>query len=220
MIKIPDPKKMYDYETNYHLTLDVSRLGKLITHYEIYKKVMNVPGSIVECGVFKGTSLMRFAMFRQLLGNSFSSKIIGFDVFSDDFPDTAYQEDKKTRDEWIAAAGGSSISVSQLISVFERSEIKNFELVAGDVLETVPKYVKDHPELKISLLNIDIDFFEANMCCLENFYDLVMPGGVILLDNYTATHGDTKSSDKFFADKKITIKKFPFALRPCYIIKE
>ena len=47
-----------------------------------------------------------------------------------------------------------------------------------------------------------------------------MPGGVILLDNYTATHGDTKSSDKFFADKKITIKKFPFALRPCYIIKE
>ena len=121
---------------------------------------------------------------------------------------------------WIAAAGGSSISVSQLISVFERSEIKNFELVAGDVLETVPKYIKDHPELKISLLNIDIDFFEANMCCLENFYDLVMPGGVILLDNYTATHGDTKSSDKFFADKKITIKKFPFALRPCYIIKE
>ena len=66
MIKTPDPNKMYDYETNYHLTLDVSRLGKLIAHYEIYKMVMNVPGSIVECGVFKGTSLMRFAMYRQL----------------------------------------------------------------------------------------------------------------------------------------------------------
>ena len=46
------------------------------------------------------------------------------------------------------------------------------------------------------------------MCCLENFYDLVMPGGVILLDNYTATHGDTKSSDKFFADKKNNYKNF------------
>ena len=147
--------------------------ANLIAHYEIYKMVMNVPGSIVECGVFKGTSLMRFAMYRQLLGTSFSSKIIGFDVFSDDFPDTDYHEDKRP-EEWIAAAG-SSISVSQLKSIFERSEIKNFELVAGDVLETVPKYVKEHPELKISLLNIDIDFFEANMCCLENFYDLVMP---------------------------------------------
>ena len=61
MIKIPDPKKMYDYETNYHLTLDVSRLGKLIAHYEIYKKVMNVPGSIVECGVFRGGSAMMIA---------------------------------------------------------------------------------------------------------------------------------------------------------------
>ena len=81
-----------------------------------------------------------------------------------------------------------------------KSEIKNFELVSGDVLETVPKYVKEHPELKISLLNIDIDFFEANICCLENFYDLVMPGGVILLDNYTHAHGDTKSTDTFFAD--------------------
>lgn len=217
---MPDPKKLYDYETNYHLTLDVSRLGKLIAHYEAFKMSMEIPGSIVECGVFKGTSLMRFAMYRQLLGNYFSSKIIGFDVFNDDYPDTAYEEDKKIREEWIASAGGSSISEDQLKEVFESSEIKNFELVSGDVLETVPKYVKEHPELKISLLNIDIDFFEANICCLENFYDLVMPGGVILLDNYTHAHGDTKSTDTFFADKKILIKKFPFALRPCYIIKE
>lgn len=220
MIEMPDPKKLYDYETNYHLTLDVSRLAKLVAHYEAYKIAMDVPGSIVECGVFKGTSLMRFAMYRQLLGTYFSSKIIGFDVFSDDYPDTAYEEDKKVREEWISSAGSSSISTDQLKSVFERSEIKNFELVSGDVLKTVPKYVMEHPELKISLLNIDIDFFEANMCCLENFYDLVMPGGVILLDNYTHAHGDTKSTDKFFKDKKVLIKKFPFALRPCYIIKD
>ena len=220
MIKMPDIKEMYNYETNYHLTLDISRLGKMIAHYEVYKMIIDVPGSIVECGVFKGTSLIRFAMYRQLLGTYFSSKIIGFDVFSDDYPNTAYEEDKKIREEWISSAGGSSISTEQLTTIFERSDIKNFELVAGDVLETVPKYVKKHPELKISLLNIDIDFFEATMCCLENFYDLVMPGGVILLDNYTYAHGDTKSTDEFFAEKRIKIKKFPFALRPCYIIKE
>lgn len=217
---MPNIKKMYDYETNYHLTLDVSRLGKLVAHYEAYKMIKDIPGSIVECGVFKGTSLTRFAMFRQLLGNYFSTKIIGFDVFSDEYPNTAYEEDKKIRAEWISSAGGSSISVEQLTSLFKKLEIKNFELVSGDVLNTVPKYVKDHPELKISLLNIDIDFFEANMCCLENFYDLVMPGGIILLDNYTHAHGDTKSTDKFFSNKRVKIKKFPFALRPCYIIKE
>jgi hypothetical protein len=219
MIIMPDAQKMYEYETNYHLTLDVSRLGKLVAHYEAFKMTIDVPGSIVECGVFKGTSLMRFAMFRELLGNYFSSKIIGFDMFGDDYPDTAFEEDKHTRDEWIASAGSSSISAAQLRENFHKSDIKNFELIAGDVLETVPKYIKEHPELKISLLNIDIDFFEANMCCLENFYDLVMPGGVVLLDNYTAAHGDTKSVDKFFAERDVSIKRFPFALRPCYIVK-
>ena len=51
MIKIPDPKKMYDYETNYHLTLDVSRLGKLITHYEIYKILLkiNLLNQFIKC---------------------------------------------------------------------------------------------------------------------------------------------------------------------------
>ena len=74
MIKMPNIKKMYDYETNSHLTLDVSRLGKLVAHYEAYKMIKDIPGSIVECGVFKGTSLTRFAMFRQLLGNYFLQK--------------------------------------------------------------------------------------------------------------------------------------------------
>ena len=64
MINLPDPAKMYEYETNFHLTLDVSRLGKLIAHYEAYRMARDVPGAIVECGVFKGTSLARFGMFR------------------------------------------------------------------------------------------------------------------------------------------------------------
>jgi hypothetical protein len=220
MISLPDLDKMYDYETNYHLTLDVSRLGKLIAHYEVYKMAMDVPGSIVECGVFKGTSLIRFALFRELFGNYFSSQIIAFDIFGDEFPNTAYEEDQALRDKWIAEAGGSSISPEQMEEVFKWQDIKNYELIAGDVLETIPKYISDHPELRISLLNIDIDFYESTTCCLEYLYDRVASGGVILLDNYTVSHGDTKSVDDFFAGKGVTIKKFPFALRPCYVVKE
>jgi hypothetical protein len=150
-------------------------LAKLIAHYEVYRMAMNVPGAIIECGVFKGTSFVRFALLRELLGNYFSSKIIGFDVFSDLYPDTQFAEDKEYRDYWISTAGPSSISPDQLTEVLERQQIKNFELVAGDVLETVPKYVKDHPGLKVSLLNVDIDFVEPTKCVLEHFWDRVMP---------------------------------------------
>ena len=47
---------------------------------ELFKMTMDIPGAIVECGVFKGASLARFAMFRELFGNTFSKKIL-FSLF-------------------------------------------------------------------------------------------------------------------------------------------
>ena len=73
-IKFPDFKKMYDYETNFHLTMNSERLAKLICHYEIFKKVQNVSGELVECGVFKGTSLARFGLMRELFGSKILQK--------------------------------------------------------------------------------------------------------------------------------------------------
>lgn len=219
MIELPDFAKMYEYETFFHLTMDAGRLGKLVAHYEAYQMVRRVPGAIVECGVFKGTSLTRFAMMRDLLDSTAAAKIIGFDVFGDEYPHTAYQEDHAQRERWIREAGPRSISKAQLETIFGQLGVKNFELVAGDVTQTLPEYVREHPELRISLLNIDIDFVESTLCSLEQLYPRVMPGGVILLDNYGAFHGDTVAVDSFFRDKRVAIKRFPFVSRPCYIVR-
>jgi len=229
MIELPEftAQNMYDAETFFNLSMTIDRVAKFVIHYEAVKMVLEVPGAIVECGVFKGTSFVRFAMLREMLGNYFSKKLIAFDVFSDEFPDTEYEEDKAIREKWIQMAGGSSISTDQLDEILGGKNIQNYDLIAGDVLETVPKYVQEHTALKISLINIDIDFVEPTYCVLQHFYDKVMPGGVILLDNYAGEgltglgcHGDTKGIDEFFKDKNVRIKKFPFASRPCYIVKE
>ncbi len=221
-IKLPNFKKMYDYETNYHLTMNGDRMGKLLCHYEILKQCINIPGEIVECGVFKGTSLTRFGVMRDLIGTKDSAKIIGFDVFSDTFPNTKFKEDKKIRSNWIKNAGGSSISKKQITKVFKKLGIKNFEIIAGDITKTLPKYINKKPELKIALLNIDIDFVESTYCSLKYLYPRVSKGGIILLDNYGFAHGDTVGVDTYFKEMKIKpkIKKFPFITRPCYIIKE
>ncbi|MDA7815682.1 TylF/MycF family methyltransferase [Porticoccaceae bacterium] len=229
MIKLPDytDQVMYDAETIFHLYMKQERLAKFLVHYELFKRANELPGTIIECGVFKGTSLMRFAMLRNLLGTNASSKILAFDVFSDDYPTTDYAEDNEQRQFWIDTAGESSISVDQMTKVMHDRGIGNFDLIAGDVLDTIPNYISENPGLKISLLNIDIDFVEPTLCALENFYDLVVPGGIIIFDNYAGEgdsgkflHGDTKGIDDFFQSTNAEIKRFPFAARPCYMIKK
>ena len=228
MIKLPkfNIQNMYDAETHYNLFMNKERFSKLLIHYEVFKKIKDIPGSIVECGVFKGTSFSRFAMMRELISNSKVNKLIAFDVFNDNFPNTKYKNEKKQREHWIKTAGGSSISTAQLDKIFKKKKIKNYELVKGDVLKTIPNYLKKNPNLKISLLNIDIDFVETTQCVLDNFYSKVSKGGIILFDNYEGigaggTHykGETRTINKFLKKVKKKIIKFPFFNRPSYIVK-
>ena len=229
MIELPKftSQEMYDAETHFNLMMDHERLSKFLVHWEAMKLVQHVPGCIVECGVFKGTSFARFALMRQLLGGDFSSKIIGFDVFSDDFPNTDFEEDKAQREHWIETAGGSSISVEQLSEILQQKRISNFELVAGDATKTIPEYCEKNQGMRISLLNIDIDFVEPTKVALEHLLPRVAKGGIILLDNYAgfgtsglSYHGDTRGIDEVVKDTQIVLKRFPFAARPCYFIKD
>ena len=80
-----DYSKEWEYENGFYLTSHPSRLGKSVVHFEIYKEILHLPGAIVECGVYKGASLIRFATFREMLESQYSRQIIGFDAFGE-FP--------------------------------------------------------------------------------------------------------------------------------------
>lgn len=179
----------------------------------------NLPGSVVECGVFKGNSLCRFAIFRDLFSNRSSKKIIGFDTFGK-FPNTKYKDDEKSRKKFISDAGSESISKEQLLKVLSHKRIdQSVELVKGDITKTVPEYVKSHPELRISLLNIDADIYEPVVTILKHLYPLVVKGGVVILDDYGVFPGETKAVEEYFMDQNVQIKKLPYSMTPCYVIK-
>jgi hypothetical protein len=219
MIKLPNFEKAFEYENNFYLSCNITRISKILSHYEIYKMIKEVPGEIVECGVFKGASYLRFAMFREIFGNPFSKKIIGFDTFSK-FPETTFQDDKKARDKFIDSAGADSISKEQLLQILNQKDLnKHLDLIEGDITETVPDYVKANPELKISLLNLDTDIYEPAVSILEHLYPRITKGGILMLDDYGTHPGETKAVDEYFHNKEVEIKKFSFAMTPCYIIK-
>lgn len=71
-----DTEKAFEYEKGYYATATEARFGKFLVHYELYKKVINLPGAIVECGLFKGNSFYILAHFRDLLESRYSRKLL------------------------------------------------------------------------------------------------------------------------------------------------
>jgi hypothetical protein len=219
MIELPDFERAWDFENGFYLTCDPSRLGKLLAHYELFRLVLASPGAIVECGVFKGASLARFAMLRRLFSSSVEPQIVAFDSFGP-FPKTAHEPDQQLREQFIAAAGGESISTDQLRQVLARKGCdENVELVSGDITQTVPEYVAKHPELTISLLNLDTDLYEPAKVILEQLYPRIVPGGILLLDDYGVFPGETQAVDEYFGGTT-EIRRFAFSATPAYVLKE
>jgi hypothetical protein len=220
MIQLPDFSRTWDFENNFFLSCDKTRMSKILAQYDLFKMAFDVPGCIVECGVFKGTSLSRFAMLRDLFGGDESRKIIGFDTF-EKFPDTKFEDDKGMLEKFCAEAGNESISVEQMRDVLNHKKSNNnIDLIAGDINETIPEYVKKNPALRISLLNLDTDIYEPAVTILEHLYPRIVPGGILVLDDYEIFSGETKAVDDYFKGKNIKIQRLSYARTPVYVVKK
>ena len=209
----------FEAENAFYLTSDSTRLAKSTAHLDLYRRVIGLSGDLVECGVFKGASFCRFAMYRHLFETAEARKMIGFDMFGP-FPSTSFEDDKTLRSEFIENAGTDSIDVDILMSYLASKNCeRNVELIAGDICKTVPKYVAQHPEMRISLINLDTDIYEPAVVILEHLYPKLVSGGILLLDDYGVFPGETQAVDDYFSNKSVQIQRFAFARTPSFVVK-
>ena len=209
--KVVKLSKIYESENIFYLKSHANRLKKALLHYEIYKKISNVPGDIFEFGVFRGCSLIRFATYRDLFRKNYKSKIYGFDDFGK-FTQQSGKKDKIFIKRWKKdlqknSKSDSGISVKELTLIIKKKKFKNVHLIKGNILKTLPKFLKHKKNLKISLLHLDTDVYEPTLFILEKLYDKVQKGGVILIDDYGIANGVTRAVNKFKKIKKIKTEK-------------
>lgn len=215
--KLPPIEDVWDAENSYYLQAPPNRLAKLLYHYELFKMVTDLPGAIVECGVYKGASLMRFAQFRSYLENNDSRKIIGFDAFGE-FPQEKLQlASDQTFVKIFEEAGGDGISKEDLENCLTNKNLTNTLLIKGDVMDTVPQFLDENPYCKIALLHLDMDVYEPTKLCLEAFSDRMVKGGLIVIDDYNSVEGATRATDEFIAQLELTMSKLPFYNVPSFI---
>jgi hypothetical protein len=212
-----DTDRVWDYENGFHLTSHPTRIAKILGQYDVYRRIVGLPGAVVEAGVFKGASLIRLATFREVTESPFSRPIIGFDAFGM-FPGQADETDAA----YIArfeAASGSGIPVAELERALELKGFRNIELVPGDVTETIPAYLERRPELRVALLHIDVDVYAPTRRVLELLWDRIVRGGIVMLDDYGTVAGETRAVEDFFAGRDVTIEKPPTTHVSAFVVK-
>ncbi|ANE53626.1 macrocin-O-methyltransferase [Flavisolibacter tropicus] len=172
----------------------------------------NIEGDMVECGVWKGGSMMLAANKLKSLNNT-SKSLFLFDTFEGmSHPtdvDVTYEhnsakellENQERNPEVANIWCYSTLEEvrANLHSTGYPSEKIHF--IKGKVEQTLP-YGKINT---ISLLRLDTDWYESTKHELEILYDRLVSGGVLIIDDYGHWSGARKAVDEFIANRKLKL---------------
>jgi|TARA_B100001093_G_scaffold48878_1_gene41512 hypothetical protein len=215
-------KKIDIWESYNNLLLsdDISRIRKTLARYELFKKSMNIPGDIVECGVFKGVSFMFWLKCLKIFSSNSSKKVIGFDTFSE-FSKNLEEKEKISAKKYIKESDFKGINPADLSKTAKKVLSNRFELVMGEIEKTSKKYISKNYGFKISLLHLDLDTYSGTKSSLINFFPKVSKGGIIILDEYgNRGWGETDAVDEFLEGKNYKVNLLDNTDSPTgYIVK-
>jgi O-methyltransferase len=169
-----------------------------------------VQGDIVECGVWKGGSMMAAARTLLELGAT-SRNLYLFDTFegmpspgvqdvdleNEPAADLMSQSDKQSSLVWAYSAL-EEVKRNLLSTGYPESRVF---FVKGKVEETIPQNAPS----QIALLRLDTDWYESTYHELVHLYPRLSPGGVLIIDDYGHWKGAKKAVDEYFEEHKLQL---------------
>jgi len=162
-------------------------LTRLLSLYELFKKIISVKGSVIECGVYRGFGLMAWANFSAILEPAnLTRRIYGFDTFSG-FNLVGEKDQSSIRIPQSGELSADSYEeLVKLIQIYDSNRflghVPKVQLIRGDAIETIPCFLKQNPQLVVSLLFLDFDLYEPTKVAIENLVPCMPRGAVIAFD--------------------------------------
>lgn len=218
-------QSVYDAFNTFMFSNDRNVFNKLISKLWFYQMTSHLPGDIVECGVFKGSGLLGWLKILDLYEPHSIKKVMGLDFFDPTFVNDLGGIDKTLmkqvfdRDKNLQLDDVSEEGIRSKILSAGFADSK-FELIAGDVAETSKLLAGTRPGFRISVLYLDMDIDEPTYAALNNLWDNVVPGGVVVLDEY-AYHSwsEANAVDRFIKERGLQLHHLPIKAPTGYIIK-
>ena len=203
---------------NAGLYLRSSAIAKLLFLQELYQMIINVPGIIMEFGVWYGQNISVFENLRAIYEPfNQNRRIVGFDTFSGYASASA-----RERQSDVIAGDGYALPADYpeylraVVNYHERNNvlghIAKHSIIVGDVVETVPQYFRDYPGDIVALGYLDLATYQPTKVCLETVLPHTVPGSVLLLDelNFRDYDGASIAFKEVFAGRKYQICKSKF----------
>ncbi|MCS3472597.1 hypothetical protein M2401_006362 [Pseudomonas sp. JUb42] len=194
-------------------------IAKFITKYELFKKIINVNGSIVEGGVLQGGGTLAWAKLSSILEPvNHTRKIIGFDTF-DGFPSIDTKDTTGSDSDLLvpgALRGSSYEDVLAAVDTYDinrpLSHIQKIELIKGDISHTAKAYLDQNPHLVVSLLYLDVDLYQPTKTLIETFLPRMPKGAIIVFDELNAKSfpGETLAVQETLGINNLKIERFYF----------
>ena len=221
---IPDAERL----NNLGLYISRQNLSRILYMHELYLKIINVHGIIMEFGVRWGQNLALFENFRGIYEPyNYNRKIIGFDTF-----EGFASLDPKDGDGEIMRAGAYGVTpgyeqiLSEILDYHESESpiphVKKYELVKGDAVVTAREYFENNPHTIVAFAYFDFDIYKPTYECLKLISQHVTKGSVIAFDELNCKEfpGETLAVKEIFGLSKYAIKRASYNSLTSYLIIE
>ena len=128
---------------------DIKIIGKLFHRNNFFNLVKDLPGDIVEVGVFKGSGVASFVKMLEIYNNNSIKKVIGFDIFNpknaNNILDSYDKVDKNTTNIVYSRVNELDRTLENVNNNLQKMGIKDkYLLIEGDVASTLPKFIEEN----------------------------------------------------------------------------
>lgn len=198
------PQGVYDSYNNLMFSADHRVFNKMAKKIELYLQVKDLPGDILEFGVFKGAGLGLFLNLKTMYEPNSLMKVIGFDFFN---PGTLLESldglNKTMMETVVSRVSEKDISLESVRQSLSKFNEESYLLVQGDAVITSKEFSDKNPGARIKLLYMDIDVGEPTYQILSTLWKKVVKNGLIVFDEYAYHKWDESDGvDKFLKEIK------------------
>jgi 3-O-methyltransferase len=201
-------------------------LADLLLADTLYRRILDVPGVVMEFGSRWGRRLAMFATLRELYEPyNFTRRVIGFDTFAG-FPEVSAEDGSHPalRQGAFAVTDDYPAHLEAVLEVHEResflSHLRRYSIEVGDVQTTLPRYLREHAETLISLAYFDLDLYRPTKACLREIAPRLVPGSVIAFDELaqSAFPGETRAVLEELDLSRVRLEQVPFHPYPVFAV--